>query len=107
MNFTVFSTLQLKNSSAVNFTQAISYILAFITLFGVILFPFWISKTTKKFLDSKNTSEKETFMEKYGVLFEIFEEQKFLQSGFFMIITIKRILFSFNLVILNYNISTS
>jgi hypothetical protein len=79
-----------------------SFALAYITLFGVISFPFWISKTTKHFLDSKNTSEKEIFLEKYGVLFEIFEEQKFFQSGFFMIITIKRILFSFNLVILNY-----
>jgi hypothetical protein len=58
-------------------------------------------------LNSKNTSEKDSFMEKYGVLFEIFEEQKFLQSGFFMFITLKRILFAFNLVVLNYYIATS
>jgi hypothetical protein len=68
----------------------------------VLYFPFWISKTAKNFLKSKNSEEKELFMQKYGVLFEIFEEERFIQSGFFMIITIKRILFSFNLVTLNY-----
>jgi hypothetical protein len=73
----------------------------------VLYFPFWISKTAKDFLNSKNSEEKELFIQKYGVLFEIFEEERFIQSGFFMIITIKRILFSFNLVLLNYLASIS
>jgi hypothetical protein len=74
MNFAVFSLLQLKNSSVIDFIQAASYALSYASLALIILFPIWISKTTKNFLNSKNTSEKDSFMEKYGVLFEIFEE---------------------------------
>jgi hypothetical protein len=58
-------------------------------------------------LRSKDLEEKDIFLEKYGVLFEIFEEKRLLQTSFFMFITIKRILFSFILVILNYFIATS
>jgi hypothetical protein len=57
-----------------NSAQAGSYILSYVTLAMILLFPVWISKTTQNFLNSKNTSEKDSFMEKYGVLFEIFEE---------------------------------
>jgi hypothetical protein len=90
-----------------NSAQAGSYILSYVTLALIILYTVWISKTTQNFLNSKNNSEKDVFMEKYGVLFEIFEEKKFLQSGFFMFICIKRILFALILVVLNYYIATS
>jgi hypothetical protein len=58
-------------------------------------------------LKLKDFEQKELFAKKYGVLFEIFKEKEYLQVAFFKIITLKRILFSITLVLLNYYTSTS
>jgi hypothetical protein len=49
-----------------------------LALILVLYFPFWVWKTTKNYLNTKNKETKEIFLERYGVLFEIFEEKTFL-----------------------------
>jgi hypothetical protein len=59
-----------------NSAQAGSYILSYVTLALILLFPVWISKTTQNFLNSKYTPQKKILSWKNAEFYSRFFKNK-------------------------------